>query len=477
MCDNDFLGGPPMPRRDYRRDQRFAVTQSPAWRHLRFLPRLRRRATGVFSHGGLGRASLFVLSSSVGARAVGFVATLIGAAALGPKQFGEYAFSATTAALIATSGVLGFSPLTMKRVADAETETAARDVGRLVVTATFLLLSLLGVGYWLIFGRLSTWLRWDLATSRQTAAMVSIWAVSVGVTQIIGAVLSGHKDFVVLANLTLLRGGVVGVSTAAAALIAHSAAATTAATALSEALACAIALSYTSTAGRLRGSTRAGWHSSGWSLLRSAVGSGVANLMIQLAIWGSMALLLRTPTGYEQNGGFSLANRLTLVITFLPTALASASLPFISGKLTLETRSRRIRRMLRISSGWAIVSATILAISTPLVLPLLGPSYRQFIGTVVIMYGTAVAMSANVILGYLAVAAGRIRRWIVSDLVLAATLFVLSWATVGDWGAEGMAVAYLIAFVLSVATLLPMLVLADGGDDVQKQSRVPLAKT
>jgi glycosyltransferase involved in cell wall biosynthesis/O-antigen/teichoic acid export membrane protein len=434
----------------------------------RFLPRLRRRATRWIPAGGLGRASALVLSSSVATRAVGFVAAIIGAAALGPRQFGEFAFSATTAALIVATGVLGFSPLTMKRIADAETASAARDVGRLVVTVTFLLLSLLGVGYWLIFGTLSQRLHWDSAMSATDAGIVSLWAVAIGVTQILGAVLSGHRKFAALANLTLLRGVLVGAGVSATAFLTHSASSTIVAAALSEATACAIALVFTSMGGRLRGSARAGWNHNGWSLVRGAVGSGLANLMIQLAMWASMVLLLRTPAGYIENGGFSVANRLTLVVTFLPSALAASSLPFLSGRLSLEMRSRRVRRMLRISAGWVIFSASAVAVSAPLLLSLLGSSYRQFTVTVIIMSGTAVAMAANVILGYLAVASGRVPRWIVSDLILAATLFAVSWATVGHWGANGMAAAYLIACVLSAATLLPMLALAKADNGVQE---------
>jgi O-antigen/teichoic acid export membrane protein len=432
------------------------VTENRHTAPLRLYPRLRRQTAAILSPGGLGRASLLVLSSSIATRAVGFVATIIGAAALGPRHFGEFAFAATTASFIAAAGVLGFAPLTTKRIANAKTEQDACDVGRLAVTTTLLLLSLLSIGYWMTCVRFAPWLQSDLGTYRAGVAMVSIWAVSVGVTQVLSAVLSGHKDFTALANLTLLRGGIVGVSTAAAAFITRSAVSTTAAAALSEMLACVITFSFTSLAGRLRGSTRAGWLQDGWSLMRGSLGSGAASLLIMGSIWGSMALLLTTPAGHEQNGGFSLANRLTLAITIVPSALAVSSLPFFSGDLGGEMRSRRLRRMIRMSSAWAIASAAALAVLSPLVLPLLGSNYSQFTGVVVIMCATGVAMSANAVLGCLAVSDGRIRRWIISDLALATTLMALSWATVGTWGAGGLAIAYLISYSLSAATLLPL---------------------
>jgi len=430
------------------------VTETREGTAHRFLPALRRQAIGVFSPGGLGRASLLLLSSSAAARAVGFFAALIGAAALGPRQFGEFAFAATTASLISVAGILGFVPLTTKQVANAKTGKEARDVGRLVVTITFLLLTLLGVGYWLALANLSPWIPPNLQTSRVAAGMVSIWAISGGLVQIIGAVLTGHKKFVALANLTLLRGVVVSVSTATAAYITHSAVSTTMAAALSEALACAIAVIFTSMSGWLHGSTRAGWRHNGWPLIHGTL-AGVANLLIMAAIWGSMALLLSTPAGHEQNGGFSLANRLTLAITFLPSTLATASLPFISGDLAVKSRSQRVRRIVLFSSGWAIASATILAVSSPLLLSLIGASYTQFTSTVVIMSGAGIAISMNAVLGYLAIADGRIRLWIISDLVLAAILMSVAWATVNRWGAEGLATAYLVSYFVSAAMLIP----------------------
>jgi O-antigen/teichoic acid export membrane protein len=66
-------------------------------------------------------------------------------------------------------------------------------------------------------------------------------------------------------------------------------------------------------------------------------------------------------------------------------------------------------------------------------------------------------MSANVVLGIIAIAEGRIRLWVVSDLVLAVALLGLSALTVSSWGANGLAFSYTVSYTISAVILSPLL--------------------
>jgi O-antigen/teichoic acid export membrane protein len=408
--------------------------------------------------GGLRRATVLVTSSTAVTRALGLVASLVGAAALGPARLGAFAFLAVTASLVAAMGVLGSALLTTQRIADAKTIKARRDTGAFAMSATTTLLALLGVAYWLI----SQWQfivrDWLGSPSPAVAAIVALWALASGSNQMFVAIMTGNLAFQQYAVVSMLRGLSVGLCTATAAVLTQSTELTALGAALGESLVAVGTLVLVLKKRWIAGSPRAGWRTNGRTLVKGALGAGTASLTIMIALWGSQVLLLKTENGYAENGGFSLASRLIMLVTFLPGSLAAASLPFLS-----ERSSSPVNRRRRLRSVWigcvfsSLIVGAALALAAPFIMPLLGAGYKRYTSTLVIMCATGVAMSANVVLGVFAVAEVRIRLWVVSDLVLAVALLGLSALTVSSWGANGLAFSYAVSYTISAAMLSPLL--------------------
>ena len=192
----------------------------------------------------------------------------------------------------------------------------------------------------------------------------------------------------------------------------------------------------------------------------SGVPAFVAFLSIAIAGTAAQVLLASSSHGYQRLATFAVAYRWHLAIVFVPAAIVPALLPLMS-RLRAEQRHSQVLSLFRMTF-WltvviAAVAAAVIAAAAPLVLRLSGAFYARDTLPLVILAAAAVPCAVNSVLSSASVSLGAMRAWLFSDLVLAAALLGTAVWLVGPQGATGLAVAYLVAYVATDASLAPPL--------------------
>jgi O-antigen/teichoic acid export membrane protein len=408
---------------------------------------------------GLGRATLVVLTGTSGARVLTLFAALVAASVLQAESQGLFAFYTVTASLLSSIGVMGSTPLITRAVAGADDQRSARGIGTLSVAGTATLIAMASALF--IAAAQLGWLQLSDLESRSlfVLSMIALWAMATGVNQMLFAVVAGHKAFSLLTNLTIARAVIVGLTTAVFALVTRTPDWTTAGAATGESLVALVSALLSSRRGWLDWGSLGAWRSHGAQLFVGVLGAGVASMLVNAAVWGGQALLIASAGGAKENGGFSVSNRVVVAITLVPATLALTSLPYLARRSAPEAElRRRAGSVLVLGMGGAVGIAAVAAVFSSRFMNLVGPSFAAYGDTLVIMCVAAIAMSANLIVGSLIVAAASTRSWIVSDVVLAVALIALAYAFVPTWGANGLAWAYAASYASSVCVMVPALV-------------------
>lgn len=419
--------------------------------------RLRRRliaSDGSGSRSGLGRATLLIASGSGAARLAGFLGALVGASALGPAGYGSFAYFAATAALIAAISMLGFAPLATRHIAASETRNRAQEVATFSTGVTVAIAIAMACAY-----ACCALLRVPLVPGSERGqvlvpCMIAAWAALQVLPPQLSAVANGFSDFRLSATLTAVRAVAVSAGTGFAAIVTERADLTLCAAVTAEALSVILC------AGLVRNRRwivwRPGRRVDRRAFLVQSASAGVASLAISAAIWAAQFLLVHSSDGYAQNGAFAFANRLVLVVTFVPSAIAASSLPYLADHTIADDRvGARLRSVLRMTGISSVIAAAIAVAVAVTVVPIVLPEYGQFRWVIVLMLAAGVPISWNNVLGSVALAFHAIRAWVLSDLVLAAIMGLLAWLVVDHWHAEGVALAFLIAYGVSAVMLIP----------------------
>lgn len=405
---------------------------------------------------GLGWATFLVSAGTALARGIGFLSSIAAAAILRPTEFGIFGYLAVTAGVISAIGVLGLAPLTTRAIAASRTTSDARDITTLALGAASATLCFAGSVY-VLLAVVAPGVDGAIFTmSKSRALLVGAWGASAGLTPLLSAVFAGHRAFGKLTHLTIVRALLVALGTVLGALTFDTALAAAAGAVLGEILTAGGCLCMIGRAGWIAGSPIRACNRGGAALLRGALGAGIASLGIQVAMWIGQRLLVSTPGGFAENGGFSLASRLTLVVTFVPSALALSALPDLSriGEPP-AARLAQARGVIRLCLLISSLFASSLAALAYLAFTRFGGAYAAYAGAIAAMSLGAIFISLNNVLGTVAVANQRIRLWVGSDIVLALALILGAVSLVQRYQATGLVIAYVVAYALSCAVLLP----------------------
>ncbi len=405
--------------------------------------------------GELGRATLLISASTAVARVIGLVAALAGAALLGPNELGGYAFMLASAGLIGSFGAMGFAPLTTRSIAAAGVGEDAGAVASFVIRASFGLLVLAAVAFGGMTDPTIGFLHIEGATTRTAITITGAWSLFMGINPILSAVLAGHRLFAVVGQLIAVRALLVGAGSILGAVIESSALGCALGATVGEGLAALLSLTVIRSRGHMVGTAAGGWAAGGRNLLRGAAAAGAASVLIQFAFWASQAILLGTDNGRADNGGFSLASRILLIVTFVPNAYAMASLPHLA-RLDTRVRVAQSRKVLLQSVAFAAAIAAALGILGYAFIHRVDPGYAPYASTAALMAVVGVAISANNILGSMAVASQRLLAWIISDILLALGVMLGALLFVPGHGATGLALAHLLGYAVSAVWLVPV---------------------
>jgi O-antigen/teichoic acid export membrane protein len=195
------------------------------------------------------------------------------------------------------------------------------------------------------------------------------------------------------------------------------------------------------------------------ALARYALPGFVAALVVSGALLGAQILLAEGPSGYADVAAFSVAYRWHLAIIFIPAAAAPALVPILTRqrRQDREQARRTLVATLTATTVIAVIPAAVVAAAAPLILQINGDFYAAHPLPLVILAIAAVPCALNSVASGAALSVGSVGAWLVSDLVLALALVSVAALLIPSLHASGLALAYLVAYVLTNVALVPAL--------------------
>jgi O-antigen/teichoic acid export membrane protein len=402
------------------------------------------------------RPALNLVAGAIIARGLGFIAYLIAARVLGPQDFGRLTGLQAIVAIgaaISGLGVAVIAPRTIAQLRIVDPQEARRVAGSLLAMT---------VGGGCLVALLSVLVGGSVLATVQVQGLV-VATVGLAVASALSATLTS-----VLYGLEAT--GDVAVANVARGILTMIAVVTQAANGLS---AVVVALLVVEVAvmvvtGALLARPRDGARflvrfrlerrdlRMLWQLGMPAL---IGSAAVLPSMWLGQALLSSQPGGLHALGLFGLAYRFYLVILFVPAAITPLVLPALARTLAEQRSSGTYRRLLRanlaLNVGLAAVLALVVAGSAPVLAGLGGSDYAGARPIIVVLAIAALAAGLNNVLGQAAISLGRIRAWLLSDLVLAVGLALSAVVLVPRLLGPGLAVAYLVGMVATCVALVP----------------------
>ena len=191
-----------------------------------------------------------------------------------------------------------------------------------------------------------------------------------------------------------------------------------------------------------------------WRFSLPAMASG---LMVAPVTWISNLILVTQTNGYSEMGLFNAANQWRMFIIFLPGLLTSAMLPVLSethGKEDQSDFRKTVALNLRVT--W-IVALPLTVMVIILGKPLAAIFGKQFVGAESIIVVLMLAVFLNVVnstVGTALAGSGRMWTGTLMNLGWGIMLVLSSLMLVPHLGGQGLAIAYLLAYILHTAWVM-----------------------
>ncbi len=384
------------------------------------------------------------------------LASIVCARILGRKGFGEFGIIQSTLGMFGVLAGMGLGLTTMKYVAEfraIDKHRAGRIIGCTSLVAVFT-----GATAMALLFLLAPLLSARVINAPQLAPELRIASLLVLFSALTGTqtgALAGFEAFRTIAGVNLLIGLITLPLTVVGVLFGRLPGAVWAVVA-SAAIGCAI-----SSVALRRISRRAGvgGHFAGaWKerriLWSFAVPAFLSNVVLAPVAWISSAILVNQSNGYDEMGVFNAANQWRAVLLFVPSVMGQVLIPMTS------SMSRDNKRGIRSATGAAIAVNALC--SAPILIALLfmsrsimtlyGPSFSGH-GTVLkLTAATGALLAIQVPIGNLIAGLGRMWIGALQNLGWAIVLTTSAWWFVSrGWGAEGLALAYLVAYLCHAA--------------------------
>lgn len=382
------------------------------------------------------------------------LSSIIIARLLGKERFGELGMVQSTIGMLGVFGGFGLGTTSTKYIAQfksAEAEKAGR-----IVNLSITLTVIGGVFVMIAFVFLSPVLakrafnRPDLAPLLRAASLLLFISILIEVQF---AVLAGFEAFRKIARINILQGLSAPFLAVPCVLLYGVEGAITALT-ISAAfglILCSAALAQECDNHNIV----CRYHESLWGewriLWKFSFPALLAALMVASATWFANTILVNQQGGYGELGLFNAANQLRMIVLFIPGLLTAAMLPVLSethGRTDQSDFRKTVALNLRVT--WVIaLPLTVLAVA--LGKPMAALFGSQFSGASAIIMVLMITTFFNVVNGTVGSAlAGSGRMWTgtVMNLGWAAALLLSAFLLVPSRGGLGLALSYLIAYVV-----------------------------
>lgn len=393
-------------------------------------------------------------SWSIFATAVGSAFSLLTWVVIGRllrrEDFGLLSLIQTTASMFGVFAGLGLGLTTTKYVAalrNTEPQRTGRIIAMTWVISTALSAGLAGV--LLLYARnLSGALGNPALAGQLLISAGSVFFNSINGTQL--GVLAGFEDFKGIARANLAK-GLCSMALVAPLIGAYGI--TGANWTITLAALCACATTQASLRAackrhhiepRLAGSSRefAG-------VLGFSVQSFLGAIAITPVAWLASVTLSKQTNGYAALATYSAAEKWYALILFAPIAAARSALPLLANALGTHEHERFTKLLTAsvvFNVGVTSTGAILVAAASPLLMRLYGKQYAAGWHTLAILAISTVPAVLNTILGQPLVAAGKVHIRLLADVFLGVLLFISMRALVPSRGADGLALAYLLAY-------------------------------
>lgn len=439
--------------------------ETPAGLGCSLLARLRRRLDKALPADSLrkrfARGAAWSMLGTVVAQGLAMLASIVRARILGQTGFGELGMIQSTIGMFGVFAGMGLSMTGTKFVAEYRVKDPAR-AGRIIsLTSTVAFGSggLIALVAWLACPYLAT----QVMKAPHLVFELRLGCLLLFLNAINGSqtgVLAGFEAFKTIAitnlfigimNFTLGVGGVYlwGLRGAVEGLVGG--------------MACAWAINHLAlrweirkaripvTWGRVRGEMGILWRFSLPALISAA--------MFVPASWVLNAMLVNQPKGYGELGLFNATQQCQQLILFLPALISQITLPMLAnlwGEKKFNQYSRLLMINIGLFSGLALALALPLALAAPLVMKIYGKGFSSGGPVLVLVCATSVLWSLLIPVGQAIWSIGAVKTGMALTAVrflLLVGLFKLFLAR----GALGLALAYLVTYIVQAAYLVPYL--------------------
>lgn len=400
------------------------------------------------------RGAFWSLVGGVASRALTMVSSIAVARLLGKEGYGEIGMVQSTMGMFGVFAGFGLGATATKYIAEFRTKDPIR-AGRIANLTIIVSLFTAGLMAIVCLG-MSSWLAEKTLNRAELAPLIAAGSVLLFVSTlggVLSATLSGFEAFREIAKINIWQGVAAPIITIPLVWFfgVHGAIASITINAAIGLYLCVIALrrKYAKFGISYR-FDRAAW-GEGPVLWKFTFPSMLSGLMVGPIVWITNAILANQPNGYGELGLFNAANQWRMVIVFLPGILTSAMLPVLS-----ETHGRDDKTdffqtiVLNLRTTW-IVALPLTIIVVTMEDPLAALFGKQFQGSAPIISMLMIATFLSVVNGAVGAAlAGSGRMWTGTFMNLgwAAVLVIASLTLVPHFGGFGLALAYLLAYLL-----------------------------
>lgn len=389
---------------------------------------------------------------SIASRSVTVFLSFILARILGKEGFGEYGIINNTVAMISGFAGLGIGATVTRYVASLkvrEPERAGKIIGLSSIITWVSALIYSG-----IFVYFAPWLSKTTLAAPYLAPMLQISSITIGlgiINSVQVSTLTGLESFKASSIISTISGIIQSLLVV---LLAYFAGVKGAVIAIAFASGLTVIAYYIVSRKELNNAKIKVTYNEAWNewriLVKYSLPAFLSTITVGPVIWASNAFLANQTNGYGQLGIFNAALQWDSLVQFFPALISTAIFPVMADMYGRGDKIGSINmmwKMIRFTAVLVFPLAILISLLSPLIMKAYGNSFAGGHWVIVIVVSTSVLYSISVNLGTFLYAVGKIWIGFAINIAWGLSFLLLSYSMV-KWGAEGLATAKLIAYIL-----------------------------
>lgn len=187
-------------------------------------------------------------------------------------------------------------------------------------------------------------------------------------------------------------------------------------------------------------------------LWRFSLPAALSGFMVSPVLWGCNALLVQSPGGYGEMAIFEAANQWRIAALFLPGMVGQVMLPILSslsGGDVLAKHWQAVKYHMLLNAVLVLLAAAVIALAAAWIMRGYGEGFAQGRWVLIVLAVSAIPVAVSQVVGQAMASLGKMWAAFAINLLWAVTLLGSSvWLLSRGYGALGLAVSYLLAYLL-----------------------------